>query len=396
MIKKLLQAAILCLMITGCEQKKAPEEIAQEAEDFILQKVSFADLKGFDADSSKDILHAFQLSCSKILSRNEEFAGKGKIKIPLSLYKPICFEAMLTEPENFKSFIKEKFTPYAVVYKGSTEGKFTSYYESELHASYQKSDKYRFPVYGRPDDLIEFNPRDFDPSMPSKRLVGRVFEQKLVPYYTREEIVNTPFPAPVILWADSYIDLYIMQIQGSAVAKLDDGSEVRIGYADTNGRPFKGIGSILLESKLLKPGQASMGSIKKWLKENPEIASEQMNKNQRYVFHRINHDEGPVGALGVPLTAGRSLAVDRDYIPLGSLLWLETTGPQKEKIHKLVTAQDIGGAIKGAVRGDYFYGSGNDEILELAGKMNSAGRYFILLPKEMKAETNDSQTTLAQ
>lgn len=394
MIKKLLQAAILCLIITGCEQKTAPERIP--VGNFALKKTQFADLNGFEQDDSKDILHAFQLSCSKILSREDPFIGRGKIKIPTELYKPICFEAMLTQPQDFKAFIKDKFTPYAVIYNDHDKGKFTSYYESELHASYQKSDKYKYPVYGRPDDLIEFNPHDFDPTMPSKRLVGRIENQKLVPYYTREEIFNSSFPAPVILWADSYIDLYIMQIQGSAVAKLDDGSEVRIGYADTNGRSFKGIGSILLENKLLKPGQASMGSIKKWLKANPDIAIEQMNKNQRYVFHRINHNEGPIGALGVPLTAGRSLAVDRDYIPLGTLLWLETTGPQNEKIHKMVAAQDIGGAIKGAIRGDYFYGSGNDEILELAGKMNSSGRYFILLPKEMKVDQYDSQTATGQ
>ena len=386
MIKKLLISAVLFICLVGCERKseQTPSVEPETAEDFVLKEASYNQLEGFEQDDSKDILHAFQLSCSRILTSQSDFIGKGKIQIPTKIYKPLCVQAMLLQPQDFKSFIKENFIPYAVLYKENPEGKFTAYYESMLHASYQKSDKYRFPVYGKPDDLIEFNPRDFDESMPSKRFVGRVQNQKLVPYFTREEIVTAPFHAPVILWADSYVDLYIMQIQGSAVAKLDDGSEVRIGYADTNGRPFKGIGSILLENGLLKPGQASMGSIKKWLKENPDIASEQMNKNQRYVFHRINHNEGPIGALGVPLTAGRSLAVDRDYIPLGSLLWLETTGPQHEKIRKMVAAQDIGGAIKGAVRGDYFYGSGDDAVLEKAGKMNSVGRYYILLPLKMK------------
>lgn len=222
--------------------------------------------------------------------------------------------------------------------------------------------------------------------MPSRRLVGRVEGQKLVPYYTRREIVSGTFDAPVILWADSYVDIYVMQIQGSAVARLDDGSDVRIGFADTNGREFKGIGSILLENKLIPPGQASMGNIKRWLKENAAAALDHMNDNKRYVFHRLVEAEGPIGALGVPLTAGRSLAVDKRYIPLGVPLWLETTGPHHEKIEKLVMAQDIGGAIKGGVRGDYFWGSGDDSVLELAGKMNSKGRYFILLPKNVQLQ----------
>lgn len=227
--------------------------------------------------------------------------------------------------------------------------------------------------------------QQFDKNLPAKRLVGKVEGNRLVPYDTREEIYNKGAQAPVILWGDDYIDIYIMQIQGSAVAKMDDGSRQRIAFADTNGREFKGIGSILLEQKLLKPGEASMLGIKKWLRKHPDAAARHMNKNQRYVFHRFNDATGPIGAQGVALTAGRSLAVDRQFIPLGALLWLETSGPKKENIHKLVIAQDIGGAIKGAVRGDYFWGSGDDEILDLAGRMNSTGKYYILLPNSQEA-----------
>ena len=136
----------------------------------------------------------------------------------------------------------------------------------------------------------------------------------------------------------------------------------------------------------MQPGQASMGKIKKWLKENPDKAIEPMNKNKRYVFHRLVNADGPIGAQGVSLTSGRSLAVDRTYIPLGALLWLETTGPDKENINKLVVAQDIGGAIKGAVRGDYFWGSGGDEILEKAGRMHAKGKYYILIPNSTEVK----------
>ena len=141
----------------------------------------------------------------------------------------------------------------------------------------------------------------------------------------------------------------------------------------------------MLSKGLLENGKASMGSIKKWLMENPGLAAANMNENQRYIFHRLGNPEGPVGALGVPLTAGRSLAVDKTYVPLGALLWLETTTPDGAELNKLVFAQDIGSAIKGAVRGDYFWGSGGDEVLEEAGKMNSEGRYYILVPNKTEA-----------
>ena len=136
-----------------------------------------------------------------------------------------------------------------------------------------------------------------------------------------------------------------------------------------------------LKKGLLKPGQASMDKIRDWLKNNPQIAKINMAENPRYIFHKISDADGPVGALGVSLTPGRSLAVDNSVIPLGAFLWLETTGPEQEKIEKLVIAQDIGGAIKGVVRGDYFWGHGEKALLS-AGKMNSVGQYYILLPKD--------------
>ena len=178
------------------------------------------------------------------------------------------------------------------------------------------------------------------------------------------------------------VDIFLMQIQGSAVAVLDDGSSVRVKYADNNGHNFVGIGSVLLKKGLLKPGHASMDKIRDWLKQNPDMAKINMAENPRFIFHNISDADGPIGALGVSLTAGRSLAVDNSFVPLGSLLWLETTGPDKEKIEKLVIAQDIGGAIKGVVRGDYFWGHGESALLS-AGKMNSTGKYYILLPKNI-------------
>jgi mltA domain protein len=387
MLKKLLQLTLVSLLFSACgEEQKSVSPQTQEKPELQLQQASFRELNGFSQDNLTEAFHAFELSCNAIDKIKTPYLGTAEIKVPTKEYQKVCARFRKTPPKNFRTFLEQTFQPYLVVFQDSSEGKFTSYYEAALHASRTPSERYKYPIYGKPDDLIEFNPRDFDPEMPSRRLVGRVEGQKLVPYYTRREIVSGTFDAPVILWADSYVDIYVMQIQGSAVARLDDGSDVRIGFADTNGREFKGIGSILLENKLIPPGQASMGNIKRWLKENAAAALDHMNDNKRYVFHRLVEAEGPIGALGVPLTAGRSLAVDKRYIPLGVPLWLETTGPHHEKIERLVMAQDIGGAIKGGVRGDYFWGSGDDSVLELAGKMNSKGRYFILLPKNVQLQ----------
>lgn len=379
-------------MLISCgkkeEEVKAPEtktEIIEEAKplDLEIKPVAFSDLKNWQNDDLLKTAKSFKDSCNSIRFEKNKFLSNSAIQIPTKDYQKIC---KLFSEQNFKnasqmrSFLENHFTPYAVYEKGSEIGKFTSYYESALNASYHKSDKYKYPIYGRPKDLIEFNLKDFDTSLPNKRYVGRIEGTKLIPYYTRSEIEKGNIKAPVLLWADSHVDIYVMQIQGSAVADLDDGTKVRIGYADNNGHNFKGIGTILLEKGLIKPGQASMGKIKQWLLENGDLAVDNMAENKRYVFHRLTNTDGPIGAQGVALRAGRSLAVDKHFIPMGALLWLETTGPDREKIEKLVVAQDIGGAIKGAVRGDYFWGSGKDDVLEKAGKMNSQGRYYILIP----------------
>ena len=366
-----------------------PREETATPPQIVLKKATFSDLKNWNNDNLALTLSGFNNSCIKILSENTTYLSNAEIKLPTASYREICRQFIASQPENtteFKNFLEKNFTPFLVTDNGNEEGKFTSYFESSLNASYTKNEKYKYPIYGKPYDLIELNTRDFNPDQPNRRFVGRIENQKLVPYFTRKEIEQNNINAPVILWGDSNIDINIMQIQGSAVAKLDDGREVRVGYADNNGHPFKGIGSILLSKGLGKPGQASMSHIKQWLKQNPQLAEENLYENNRYIFHRLVNADGPIGAHGVPLHAGRSLAVDKKYIPLGSLIWLETTGPDKEKIEKLVVAQDIGSAIKGIVRGDYFWGSGADEILDKAGKMNSSGKYYILIPKN--AEQN--------
>ena len=386
-MKKIYFLLFCSFLFAGCsdrqegsvrpEEKKPPREIE-------LSAVGFEELEGWQADNLEEFIPVFDTNCKRIQKITTPYLGNSKIKVNTEDYKRACAEfsaCKIGDEKAFRHFLEQNFTPYLVQADGNAEGKFTSYYESEIHASRHRHGRYIYPVYGKPDDLVEINLKDFDPSLPDKRLTGRIEGQKMRPYYTRAEIENTELKAPVLLWGDSAVDIHVMQIQGSAVAKLDDGSSERIGYADNNGRPFTGIGSILLGKGLVKPGQADMISIKKWLKENPDRAKELMQENERYIFHRIIDGSGPVGAFGVPLSAGRSLAVDKSYVPLGALLWLSTHTPDKKPLNKMVAAQDIGSAIKGAVRGDYFWGSGGDEILASAGKMNSAGHYYILVPK---------------
>lgn len=348
-----------------------------------LSKTSFNLLEGWQSDDFAQTIPVFRKNCDKILQNKNVVLADSVVKIKTADYQKICKKFAtqhIISSDGMKKFLENEFTPYIVSAGNNPIGKFTSYYEATINASLEKNGKYKYPVYGRPKDLVEVNLRDFGADLPNTRLVGHVINGKFVPYFKRAEIENNGVNAPVIMWADDPVDIHFMQIQGSAIAKMDDGSELRVGYADNNGHKFKGIGSILLEKKILKSGEISMENIRKWLRANPEKAETLMQENERFIFQRISDAEGPLGAFGIPLTAGRSMAVDNSLIPLGSVLWLDTVSPDNKPLQKIVFAQDIGAAIKGAVRGDYFWGHG-DEALHYAGRMNSVGKYYILLPK---------------
>ncbi|MBQ8870721.1 MAG: murein transglycosylase A [Alphaproteobacteria bacterium] len=373
---------VLFLVSCVAKQHTKPYVMVDGSSSVELEKANFTVLKNFLYDELDEAIPTFKKTCEAI-KENTDVLSEAQININAEQYIKICekFESEKIElSSDMRQFLIENFDPYLVKQHQTSQGKFTSYYEAELQASKTRHDQYIYPIYNRPDDLIEINLTDFDKTLPNKRILGRLKGSKLIPYYTRSEIENNGLNAPIILWGNDAVDIYLMQIQGSAVALLDDGTSVRIRYADNNGHSFVGIGSILLKKGLLKSGQASMDKIRDWLKQNPDIAMVNMSENPRYIFHKISDADGPIGALGVSLTAGRSLAVDNTFIPLGSLLWIETVGPDNEKIEKLVIAQDIGGAIKGAIRGDYFWGHGEQALLS-AGKMNSSGQYYILLPK---------------
>ena len=369
----------LCFVFAACSVQKEPET----PEGVSLQKVSFSDLQGFEQDDFDLFSKAYASSCTAV-QNNPSVLQTAAVQINAKAYFNACrkFEQLKTkDKETLHAFIKTNFTPYAVLSNGSPEGKFTAYYEAEIHASKTKHGPYQYPIYGKPKDLIELNLKDFGADLPNKRILGRIQNGKLTPYYTRAEIEKNGVDAPVILWGDDKVDIFLMQIQGSAVALLDDGSSVRVSYADNNGHAFVGIGSLLLKKGLLKKGEASMDKIRDWLKKNPQIADANMLENPRFIFHRISDAAGPIGALGVPLTAGRSMAVDKNFIPLGAILWLETTNPSGNPLQKAIAAQDIGAAITGPVRGDYFWGHGEEALLQ-AGKMSASGKFYVLMPND--------------
>lgn len=381
---------ILLGLISCTAERERPLPVIGRESGLELQPAGFSALKNFDRDDFSGLIPLFAANCAAV-SSNPRILARAAIQAEPAAYEAVCrrfANAKIDNADAMRRFLIENFRPYLVMYNLSPQGRFTAYYEAEIRASKVKHGQYRYPIYGRPDDLLEINLQDFDKSLPARRLYGRLGNSKVLPYYTRAEIERHGVNAPVILWGDDPVDIYFMQIQGTASVLLDDGSRVKVVYAGNNGRDFAGIGSILLRKGLIKPGEASMESVRRWLKENPRAARESMAENPRFIFYRIAGKEGAVGALGVPLTPGRSLAVDSRFIPLGSLLWLETTGPHRESVEKLVFAQDTGNAVKGAVRGDYFWGFGS-EALSSAGRMGAPGQYYILLPRHAEVKIRD-------
>ncbi len=265
-----------------------------------------------------------------------------------------------------RQFFERYLVPrQAAANDGSVQGLVTGYYEPLIVGSRTKSPETPWPILAPPADM------------------GR----KGAPYLTRAELekrrAEGRLPARVLLWAADRIDLFFLQVQGSGQVELPDGSRVRVGFAEHNGHPYRSIGRWLIDRGELAAHQASMQGIRQWAQRNPHRVDEMLNSNPRYVFFRElpAGEGGPIGALGVPLHAERSIAVDPAYVPLGTPVFLSTTWPLSDRpLNRLVMAQDTGSAIKGAVRADFFWGFG-DEAGEQAGKMRQQGRMWILWPK---------------
>lgn len=266
----------------------------------------------------------------------------------------------------------------------------TGYYEPVLAGSRARTERYRFAIYGVPEDLIAVDLESVNPELKGMRLRGRMDGRRLVPYWSRAEIESkNPFPARVLAWVEDPIDLMFLQIQGSGQIELASGERLRLGYVDHNGHPYRSIGRYLVQQGELSLDQASMQGIKTWAAANPGKLREALDSNPSYVFFREvpitkakpDAPDGPIGTLGAPLSAGYSLAVDVRSVPLGAPVFLATTLPlSAQPLQRLMAAQDTGGAIRGAVRADFYWGTGV-EAGALAGRMRQTGRIWILWPQ---------------
>jgi membrane-bound lytic murein transglycosylase A len=260
----------------------------------------------------------------------------------------------------------------------------TGYYEPVLPGSRARSDRFQHPVYGVPEDLVAVDLENMHPELKGLRLRGRVSGNRLIPYWTRAEIeARNALAAPIVAWVEDPVELFFLQIQGSGQIELASGERLRLGYADQNGHPYRSLGRYLVQRGEMALEQTSMQGIKAWAAANPRKLREALDANPSYVFFReMPAGDGPLGTLGVPLTAAYSLAVDPRSVPLGAPVFLATTMPlSAQPLQRLMAAQDTGGAIRGAARADFFWGTGA-EAGALAGRMRQQGRMWILWPRD--------------
>ena len=374
---------ILALGITACATQDIETEERQRQA--IFEPVSWSTVAGWQGDNVQDVRPAMALSCARIarLDPSEDLGPDG-IGGPVDDWQRACTNVLQASDENFRQALERSFIPYRVIDEtGDEYGLFTGYYEASLTGSRVRTAEFDTPLRGRPDDLVMVQLGGFRDDLKGRRIAGRVVDGRLRPFEDRAEIVAGALDdtAPPIAWVDDEIAAFFLQIQGSGRVLLEDGSTMRVGYAGQNGHPYVPIGRVLIEEGELTRETVSLQTIRDWLKANPDQADRVMNANPSYVFFREIEGPGPIGGEGVPLTPERSLAIDRSLLPYGAPVFLEVEDPldQGQLIQQLMVAQDTGGAIRGGVRGDFFWGYGI-EAETRAGQMKSRGRYWFLLP----------------
>lgn len=347
-------------------------------------------MPGWSADDVAAALPALVKSCGRLTARSpaESFALGGTY----GDWQPVCAALPVSAASQAaRAFFEANFTPYEV-HGAKREGLFTGYYEAQLTEA-AKGAGAGTPLYARPADMATANLGDFIPELKGKSITGRVDGEKFVPYYSRAEIEKGALKgkAAEIARVTDPVDAFFLHIQGSGQVKRADGSVLHVGYAAQNGLPYEAIGRELIARGALTKENVSMQAIRAWLAANPAEAQNVMNLNKSYVFFREIGADGPLGAEGTALTPGRSLAVDRKKIPYGVPVFVDATSPEAAgedsgpRFQRLMIAQDTGGAIKGAVRGDVFWGAGEDAAFK-AGRMKSPGYAYVLLPASVRVD----------
>ena len=364
----------------ACPACPAPPATVQRVNP--LDPVDFGAIAGWKQGEQAAAWPALLASCQALRFRE---AWRGACAKVAELRSPT--------DEQARRVLEENFVPWRLANPdGALDGLVTGYYEPVLRGSRTKSGPFVYPLYAPPDDLLTIDLATTNPELRNMRLRGRIDGKRVVPYYTRAEIARgaAPVAGKELVWVDDPIEAFFLQVQGSGRVQLQSGETLRVGYADQNGHPFQSIGRFLVDRGELKLGEASMQSIKTWAAANPQRVEDLLDQNPSFVFFRelplADPSSGPIGAFNLPLLAGRSIAVDTRYVPLGAPVFLATTFPASSTpLNRLVLAWDSGGAIRNPVRADFFWGSGT-EAGALAGRMRQQGRMWVLLPKGVKPQ----------
>jgi membrane-bound lytic murein transglycosylase A len=353
----------------------------------------WADVTGWASDNHVQAYNAFRVSCASIAAqRNPPEDSKA---LGASLREP-CRAAKareITEDANARAFFEENFLPLRISRLGEDAGFVTGYYEPILEGSRTQTDVYNVPIYRRPSNLFVRGFKQDSPSLPNKGQVFRkIGRRKLVPYYDRGEIEDGVIAGRglEICWLKDPTELLFAQIQGSARIRLPDGSTIRINYDAHNGYPYTAVGRILIDRGIIPKDQMSMQKIREWMDQNPDGAKELRRQNRAYVFFHevpLSDKDEAVGAQGVPLTPGRSIAVDNSLHVYGTLFFIEGELPiesaqSKTPFRRLMVAQDTGSAITGPARADIYYGAG-PEAGRISGRFRHNMRFVMLVPRSL-------------
>ena len=342
-----------------------------------FRALNFAAIPGWGQDKLTEAWPAFKASCTAQINKPD--------------WHDLCVIALDVDGNSeaaVRQFFESFFDPYQVINPDGTEsGLITGYYEPLLRGARQRGGVFQTPLYQPPFDLLTIDMAGLYPELKAMRLRGRVVGNKVVPYPSRAELLQSgTLAGREICWVDDSVDAFFLQVQGSGRVSLQDSREtIRVTYADQNGQPYKSIGRYLVDKGELKLEQASAQGIKNWIATHPSREDEVLNANPSFVFFKeqklADPNRGPDGALGVALTEKRSVAIDAQYLPLGAPVFISTTEPNSDvPIRRLMMAQDTGGAIRGAVRADFFWGFGK-EAGEMAGRMKQRGMLWLLWPK---------------
>lgn len=355
--------------------------------------LAWKDIAGWASDDHAQAYKAFRVSCTSIAAQqnppDDSKALGASLREPCRLAKARA----ITDDATARAFFEENFVPLQISRLGEDAGFVTGYYEPILEGSRTRTDVFNVPVYRRPSNLFVRGFTQDSPSLPNKGPVYRkIGRRKLVPYYDRAQIEDGAIAGRglEICWLKDQTDLLFAQIQGSARIRLQDGSTIRINYDAHNGYPYTAVGRILIERGIIPREQMSMQKIREWMEQNPDGANEVRRQNRAYVFFRqvpLSDKDEPVGAQGVPLTPGRSIAVDNSLHVYGTLFFIEgelpIESPQaKTPFRRLMVAQDTGSAITGPARADIYYGAGA-EAGRISGRFRHNMRFVMLVPKRV-------------